>query len=64
MHTILRLAEVKRRTGFSRSWIYEQIAEGKFPKQIKLGVRGAGWIEADVQAWLQQRIEASRKPAA
>lgn len=59
-HTILRLPEVKARTGLSRSTIYFRIAEGAFPKPVNLGGRAVGWLEAEVQDWLQQRIDASR----
>lgn len=64
MHTILRLPEVKRSTGLSRSTIYLRIAEGRFPKPVSLGGRAVGWLEAEVQDWLQRRIEASRKASA
>ncbi len=63
-HTILRLPEVKRSTGLSRSTIYLRIAEGRFPKPIGLGGRAVGWLEAEVQEWLTRRIEASRKVSA
>ena len=61
MHTILRLPEVMRSTGLSRSTIYLRIAEGTFPKPVNLGGRAVGWLEVDIQEWLQRRIEASRK---
>lgn len=64
MHTILRLPEVKRSTGLSRSTIYLRIAEGRFPKPVSLGGRAVGWLEAEVQDWLQRRIDASRKVSA
>ena len=60
MHTILRLPDVKRSTGLSRSTIYLRIAQGTFPKPVSLGGRAVGWLEAEIQEWLQRRIEASR----
>lgn len=54
--TIIRLAEVKRQTGLSRSTIYAFIAEGKFPRQVELGAHAVGWVEADVQGWIVSRI--------
>ncbi len=60
MHTILRLPDVKRSTGLSRSTIYLRIAQGTVPKPVSLGGRAVGWLEAEVQQWLQRRIEASR----
>jgi prophage regulatory protein len=61
-HTILRLPAVKARTGLSRSTIYFRVAEGTFPKSVALGGRAVGWLEAEVEQWLQLRIEASRNP--
>jgi prophage regulatory protein len=62
-HSILRLPAVKARTGLSRSTIYLRISEGRFPKPISLGGRAVGWIEAEVNDWLNQQIETSRKAA-
>ena len=58
---ILRMPEVRARTGLGRSTIYLRIAQGCFPKPIALGERAVGWIEAEVDAWLRQQIAASRR---
>ncbi len=63
MHNILRLAAVKTRTGLSRSTIYLRISEDSFPRPISLGGRAVGWIESEINEWLEQQIEASRKAA-
>jgi prophage regulatory protein len=60
MHSILRLPDVKRNTGLSRSTIYLRISQGTFPKPVSLGGRAVGWLEAEIQEWLQRRIDASR----
>jgi len=60
-HAILRLPEVKRSTGLSRSTIYLRVAEGTFPKPVSLGGRSVGWLDQEVQDWLQRRIDESRK---
>jgi len=60
-HTILRLNAVTSRTGLSRSSIYEQISRGLFPRPISLGKRSVGWLDADVNNWIEERIEASRR---
>lgn len=62
--SILRLPAVKARTGLSRSTIYLRVAEGTFPKPVSLGGRAVGWVEAEIQQWLERQIEASRKAAA
>jgi prophage regulatory protein len=59
-YSILRLPEVKKQTGLSRSTIYMQIAGGTFPKPISLGSRAVGWLESDIQSWLQEKIEKAR----
>ena len=63
MTNILRLPAVKTRTGLSRSTIYLRISEDSFPRPISLGGRAVGWIESEVDEWLEQQIEASRKAA-
>ena len=58
---ILRLPAVKARTGLSRSTIYLRISEGRFPKPISLGGRAVGWVETEINHWIEQQIEASHK---
>ena len=58
--TILRLPAVKARTGLSRSTLYLRMSEGNFPKSISLGGRTVGWIEEEVNDWLNQQVETSR----
>ena len=60
-HRIMRLPEVKAITGLSRSTIYFRMALGTFPKQVPLGGRAVGWLEDEIQEWLHQQIEASRR---
>jgi len=54
--SILRLPAIRKITGLSRSAIYDLISQGKFPKQIKLTSRSSGWIESEVNQWLDDRI--------
>ena len=61
VNTILRLPAVKIRTGLSRSTIYLRISDGLFPKPISLGGRAVGWLEAEINDWLCEQIELSRK---
>lgn len=58
---IIRLSEVLRRTGFSRSTLYIRIAKGEFPHQVSLGARSVGWVDAEVEAWVAHR--ANMRPA-
>jgi len=54
--SILRLPDVIKITALSRSAIYDLISKGKFPKQIKLTSRSSGWIESEINQWLNDRI--------
>lgn len=49
---VLRLAELCRITGLSRSAIYQGERNGTFPASFKLGPRAKGWRESDVAAWI------------
>ena len=55
---ILRLPEVARLTGESRSTIYKRISEGDFPKPVKLGAKSVGWVEEEIAAYNEARIAA------
>jgi prophage regulatory protein len=56
-HSVLRLSQVMFKSGLSRSSIYQQISEGTFPKQFNLGPRAVGWLESDIQDWINARIQ-------
>lgn len=57
---IIRLPQVKQRTGLSRSTIYALIKSGKFKPPISLGPRAVGWLASDIDEFIDQRIYASR----
>jgi prophage regulatory protein len=57
---MIRLPEVRRTVALSRSEIYRLVSLQKFPAPIRLGARAVGWLESDIQEWLQRRIDASR----
>ena len=56
---LLRLPEVLRLTGLSRSTVYRKIKAGEFPRPVKLGKRAVGWREFEVIAWINGRPPAS-----
>lgn len=60
-HTVLRLPALMNKVGVSRAWIYDMEKRGLFPKRKKLGARAVFWLESEIDAWLQQRIEQSQK---
>ena len=58
---IIRWPEVHERVGYCRTNIYYLIQSGDFPSPIKLGSRAVGWLESDVDNWIESRIEQSRR---
>ena len=58
--TLLRLPEVKHRTGISRSLIYRMMQEGYFPRNISLSSRTVAWSSADIDQWINERITAAK----
>lgn len=53
---VLRLPQVKAKTGLGRSTIYSQVADGCFPPPFSLGARAVAWIEREVDAVISARI--------
>jgi prophage regulatory protein len=61
---IIRREAVERLTGLKRSTIYEMIAKGAFPKQVRLTAHAVGWPLAEVEMWINTRVEARQQEAA
>lgn len=49
---LIRLPEVMRRVGLSRSAIYKRMAEGRFPRSRSLGPKCAVWVEEEIGDWI------------
>ena len=58
--TLLRMRQVRLRTGLSRSTIYLKMKNGDFPTQVSLGPRAVGWLEAEIDRWIASRVDLSR----
>lgn len=56
MYKVLRLRDVKDRTGLAKSTIYKKVGEGEFPKQFSLSGRSVGWLESDIDKWIGDRV--------
>jgi prophage regulatory protein len=52
----LRLKQVKALTGLSRSWIYEAISRGDFPRPISIGARAVAWPSQFILDWQKGQI--------
>lgn len=56
-----RFKKVQEYTGLSRSTIYSYISCGQFPAPIKVGVRAVAWPSSEIEAFVGQKIAASRQ---
>lgn len=52
---VLREKKVIDITGLSRTTIWRQEREGKFPRRIKISERAVGWLKSDILNWLKDR---------
>ena len=60
-NNILKLKNVMQVTGLARSTVYLWMKDKTFPTPIKLGERSVGWLEKDIDTWLDERIAESCK---
>jgi len=56
--TILRRKQVEARVGLRRSTIYQGVADGTFPRPVRLGARSVGWLSHEIERWLADRVAA------
>jgi prophage regulatory protein len=54
---LLRLAEVRKRVPYSKATIYRKIDQNEFPRPYSLGARAVAWLESEIDAWIESRIE-------
>lgn len=48
----VRMPELQRRTGMSRSTIHRRIAAGRFPEKIPMDGNISAWWESEIAGWL------------
>ncbi len=53
----IRLPQVKQRVGMSKSQIYKLIEVAQFPKPIKVSKRISCWVDAEIDDWINNKIE-------
>ncbi|EPY5321479.1 AlpA family transcriptional regulator [Klebsiella sp. JB_Kp036] len=58
--SLIRFAEVQKRTGYSKAWLYRLMSQQRFPAAIKIGSRSVAFIESEIDDWVNQRIAESR----
>ena len=57
---VLRIRQVCEKVGLGRTSVYERESAGLFPKRIQLGENAVGWLEHEVDQWIEERVRSSR----
>ena len=60
---VLKLKDVLSITGLGKTSLYKLINLSEFPKPISLGLRAVGWLESEIEAWIQDKINARDQQA-
>ena len=58
LQLFIRLPVVLQKVGMSKSFVYDLITQDKFPKPVKVSSRISCWVAAEVDQWVQERIDA------
>lgn len=61
--SILRLPEVLARVGMKRSWLFAEVAAGRFPKPLKIG-SASGWDSRAIDAYIESLVTSQTGEAA
>tara|TARA_B100001971_G_C17913625_1_gene394130 strand:- start:91 stop:264 length:174 start_codon:yes stop_codon:yes gene_type:complete len=56
----LSIKDVRARVPYSSVQIWRKERAGEFPGRVRLGANRVGWVEAEVEAWLNSKL-AERK---
>ena len=54
----MRLPEVMRVCGRSKTSIYQAVRRGEFPAPVKISARTSGWVRSEIAAWASERVKA------
>ena len=59
---IIRLPQVKERTGLSRSSIYAFMKANQFPHSFDISCNGRaqGWLEESIDNWIGDKVKSGR----
>jgi prophage regulatory protein len=59
LRTLIGFEGLKGRgVGYSKSRLWQLEAEGKFPRRVHLSAVRVVWVEAEIDAWIKERIAA------
>jgi len=53
---LIKIREVLRMCGLSRSALYAHVKKQQFPAPVKLSTHSSAWVSSEVLAWVQAQI--------
>lgn len=53
---LIRKNQLLQNIPLGASTLYEEIAQGRFPKPVKIGRRASAWLMSEVEAWLDGKL--------
>ena len=53
---LIRKDQLLQNIPLDASTLYEEIAQGRFPKPVKIGRRASAWLMSEVEAWLDGKL--------
>ena len=59
----LREPQVQDKTGLSRVTLWRLEKLGRFPARVQLTDGAVGWLESDIDDWIDQKVNNSRSEA-
>lgn len=58
----LRMSQVEEKIGLCKRTIWRKIKAESFPSPVPLGDNSVGFVESEIEEWMQTRIAARPKP--
>lgn len=50
---VLRITQVCETTGLSPASVYKAMRLGLFPRNVAISARARGWIDTDIEQWIE-----------
>lgn len=60
--SLLRMREVRQRTGLSTATIYRRVDAGTFPCKVRLGPKSVAWCGSDIDSFIANPFDCRVEP--
>ena len=51
----LKLSDVTRQVGLGKTFVYNEVQAGRFPRPVKIGARASRWRLSDINKWMDEQ---------